>query len=273
MKRLIFLSAIWLLLNLCTAFLPSSARAEFKDNGDGTVIDTATGFIWQQSDDVTLRNWKDALSYCEKLKLAGYSNWKLPNIRELETLIDRTRTYPALDPAFDIHSNTSYWSSTPLARSPSAGLIVSFDKGTVWANSESVFSTTHYVRCMHVDNADLTIKSITVPAKGKIGGTLQVVTTVRNGGEGAAGPFMVGLFLCSSKSIAPTSARLVGGYNAANGLARGKTCTNTSIVIIPKDISAGKYYLAAVVDLLGNVAEGSESNDTKYSTSQISITK
>lgn len=77
------------------------------DNGDGTVSDLATGLMWQQADDGTSRNWQEALAYAENLELAGHSNWRLPNAKELQSIVDYSRSpdatdSPAIDPLFEL---------------------------------------------------------------------------------------------------------------------------------------------------------------------------
>jgi hypothetical protein len=78
---------------------------QFSDNGDGTVTDLGTGLMWQQADDGTARNWEDALEYAEDLTLAGYADWRLPDVHELQSIVDYTRSLqstgsPAIDPVF-----------------------------------------------------------------------------------------------------------------------------------------------------------------------------
>jgi hypothetical protein len=86
----------------------------FSNNGDGTVSDMATGLTWQQADDGITRNWAEALAYCENLTLAGSSDWRLPNVKELQSIVDYTSTYPALDTGVFIQTNPAgwFWSST-----------------------------------------------------------------------------------------------------------------------------------------------------------------
>ena len=60
----------------------------FTDNNDGTVTDNVTGLMWQKEDDDNVRDWEAALSYCESLSLAGFSDWRLPNIKELDSITD-----------------------------------------------------------------------------------------------------------------------------------------------------------------------------------------
>ncbi|MBI4983753.1 DUF1566 domain-containing protein [Candidatus Woesearchaeota archaeon] len=57
-----------------------------KDNGDGTVTDLNTGLIWQKETGGK-KTWEGAILYCKSLPLAGYSDWVLPKIDELRTLI------------------------------------------------------------------------------------------------------------------------------------------------------------------------------------------
>ncbi|MBR9884875.1 MAG: DUF1566 domain-containing protein [Oceanospirillales bacterium] len=70
---------------------------DFVDNGDATVTDRASALTWQQRDDGQTRNWKQALAYCEGLDLAGHNDWRLPNIKELQSIVDYSRHDPAID--------------------------------------------------------------------------------------------------------------------------------------------------------------------------------
>ena len=83
----------------------------YVDNGNGTVTDQGTGLMWQKADDGNTYTWRYALQYCEDLSLAGYADWRLPNIRELQSLVDRSTSSPAIDPIFECRLN-DYWSST-----------------------------------------------------------------------------------------------------------------------------------------------------------------
>jgi len=98
----------------------------YIDNGDGTISDLATGLMWQMSDDGETRDWQEALEYSENLELANYDDWRLPNIKELQSIVDYTRSLdttdsPAIDPLFVLTEMTDpegalnygfYWSST-----------------------------------------------------------------------------------------------------------------------------------------------------------------
>ena len=118
-----------------------------EDNGDGTVTDNVTGLMWQKQDDNITRNWEASLAYCEQLELAGHSDWRLPNIRELRSIVDNTRYDPAIDTTtFPGTKSNDYWSSSTLAQYPHQGAwMVGFDKGHTGGN---VKTYPYYVRCV-----------------------------------------------------------------------------------------------------------------------------
>ena len=98
---------------------PQYGINSFIDNGDGTVTDTATGLMWQQGDSATTQNWEQALAYAEGLELAGYRDWRLPNAKELQSIVDYTRApmttgSAAIDTNFFRVTATEsyYWTST-----------------------------------------------------------------------------------------------------------------------------------------------------------------
>jgi len=88
------------------------AAAGLTDNGDGTVADSGTGLTWQKAEGGSM-TWTNALSYCTGLSLGGRSDWRLPNIKELESITDYTRYDPAINTTFFPNAETYfYWSST-----------------------------------------------------------------------------------------------------------------------------------------------------------------
>lgn len=98
----------------------------FNDNGNGTITDNATGLMWTQNDNGEGLNWEEALSYAESFEYAGYTDWRLPNAKELHSIVDYTRSpatsnSAAIDPLFNSTEITNeagesdyayYWSST-----------------------------------------------------------------------------------------------------------------------------------------------------------------
>jgi hypothetical protein len=99
---------------------------DLVDNGDGTITDVSTGLMWMQDDEGVGVVWEDALEYAENLVFAGHDDWRLPNAKELQSIVDYTRSptttgSAAIDTLFNCTSiideagNTNYpfyWTST-----------------------------------------------------------------------------------------------------------------------------------------------------------------
>jgi hypothetical protein len=64
----------------------------FTDNGDGTITDKATGLMWMQNDSGSHMLWENALSNAENFTYAGYSDWRLPDVKELQSIVDYNRS-------------------------------------------------------------------------------------------------------------------------------------------------------------------------------------
>lgn len=124
----------------------------FVDNGNGSVTDNATGLTWMQNDSGSGLAWEAALNYCESLDSAGSSDWRLPNAKELQSIVDYDRSpdatnSAAIDPIFNISSITNeagqldypfFWSSTTHANQMSGGnaAYVSFGRALGKMNGE-----------------------------------------------------------------------------------------------------------------------------------------
>lgn len=116
---------------------------DFVDNGDGTVTDQATGLMWMQGDSGEGLDWEDALAWVEQRNAEdylGHNDWRLPNAKELQGIVDYTRSpsttsSAAIDPIFtstsivDEGGDTnypSYWTGTTHANwteSPGGGAV------------------------------------------------------------------------------------------------------------------------------------------------------
>lgn len=121
-------------------------KNKFKDNGDGTISDKATGLMWTKDDSKIGMNWERALGYAEQSNASGYSDWRLPNAKELQSIVDYERApdvtnSPAIDPIFNCTSilNESnqvdypfYWTSTThanwTAQSGNHAIYISFGR-------------------------------------------------------------------------------------------------------------------------------------------------
>jgi len=118
----------------------------FIDNGNGTVTNTDTGLMWQQDTAPNAYTWQQAISYCETLTLGGYSDWRLPNRNELQSIVDYSRFNPAINPIFNVVSFPNYWSSTTHAGIPHNALSVYFYMGDFYSYPKS--TVPFYVRAV-----------------------------------------------------------------------------------------------------------------------------
>src|SRR5262249_4125750 len=90
--------------------------AEHYTLGQGTVFDNRTRLTWQHDVPMDPVSWADARDYCAKLDLGG-TGWRLPSVSELQTLIDETKTDPAIDlTAFSGTPVDYFWTSSALPR-------------------------------------------------------------------------------------------------------------------------------------------------------------
>ncbi len=104
----------------------AGAALSYRDNGDGTVTDNSTGLTWEKKTDANVDlnySWQGGLTYIAELNamnggagFGGHNDWRLPNIRELLSIVDYSRSNPPIHPAFGptrgISNYSAYWSST-----------------------------------------------------------------------------------------------------------------------------------------------------------------
>jgi hypothetical protein len=116
--------------------------------GNGTVYDTKSKLTWQQTVSLTTYTWAAAKTYCTGVGTSlGGTGWRLPTIKELQTLVDYSQaTAILIDPnAFPSTPSGVFWSSSPYAGWSSHAWTLPFDYG--WANYNDV-SGAYNVRCV-----------------------------------------------------------------------------------------------------------------------------
>ncbi|MDB5258849.1 MAG: hypothetical protein JWO73_57 [Candidatus Taylorbacteria bacterium] len=133
--------------------------ASYSDNGDGTITDNLTGLIWQKcsaglsgtdcsAGDSTFMTSAAAVAVCESLALTGQADWRLPNIRELLSIMDYSVSNPSTNSTY--FPNTmlgAYWSSSAYANHPTYSWLAYFDRGdTGYDDRTSPGSTVRCVR-------------------------------------------------------------------------------------------------------------------------------
>ena len=109
--------------------MPATAPASrFTDNGDGTVTDKVTGLHWKRCSEgqtwdgttctgtATAYTWQQAMDLAEAASYAGKSDWRLPSIEELRSIVEQACIEPAIDlTVFPATPSVGWWSSSPYA--------------------------------------------------------------------------------------------------------------------------------------------------------------
>ena len=141
----------------------ASHAATLAYNGDtATVTDLESTLMWQRctapSTEINCTispapyNWDNALAYCNGLSLAGHTGWRLPNVKELQSILDVTKAAPPSinTLAFPDTQAAYYWSSTTSVGTTSYAWYVNFDiSGAVFAMTSGINKTGgQYVRCV-----------------------------------------------------------------------------------------------------------------------------
>jgi hypothetical protein len=121
---------------------PSTPDQQFTINDDGTVTDNKTTLIWMPCNlgqawdadsssckgTASLYNWQNALAAASSFKVLN--DWRLPNIKELKSILEQACEYPAINNSiFPDIAGSLYWSSSPFASDNDNAWIVDFNYG------------------------------------------------------------------------------------------------------------------------------------------------
>ena len=114
-----------------------------------SVTDTATGLIWERAPAATKYNPAQAANYCAYLVTPDSDAWRLPSMKEIQTLVDESRASPAIDlTAFPGAHSDWVWTGTFMAGT-STTWAVDFVRGEVpVATTAGSLPSTAYVRCV-----------------------------------------------------------------------------------------------------------------------------
>ncbi|CAK0752258.1 conserved exported hypothetical protein [Gammaproteobacteria bacterium] len=148
-NRLIFLVFLFTVVHTVAAqncqtsnITASTPTSQFTDNRDGTVSDTVTGLMWKRcaegmnwdgvscSDNASFFTWSNALQQAAASGYAGKADWRLPNIKELRSIVERQCSDPSINLSVFPNTPSSYfWSGSPVAGDSSSAWSVSFGNG------------------------------------------------------------------------------------------------------------------------------------------------
>ncbi len=124
-----------------------------RDNARQIVLDTSTNLIWQDDasviDEAKVKNWQEAIDVCEALTLDGKTDWRLPNLDELNSITDKTKSSPAMSDIFVNKVQRTYWSSTTNESNTSKAWYSYFGCG---CNDVEDKIKSYNVRCVRSEN-------------------------------------------------------------------------------------------------------------------------
>jgi uncharacterized repeat protein (TIGR01451 family) len=181
--------------------------ADFVDNKDGTVTNTKTGLTWQRCAvgqtlnggycDGTAATYKQADAAKLTSDLGGQTDWRLPSLRELQTIVDYSTNPSTSSIIFPDTPKTQFWTTTPKAEVTDNFWYVAFDygsssftskttaysarlvRGTLWGNSPATTPVA-------TGKVDLVSTLSASPSPAKINQTLTYTATVTNKGKANA---------------------------------------------------------------------------------------
>lgn len=147
---------------VCLSNIPeSAAEASFIDHEDGTVTHTKTGLMWMrcslgqtwdQADKVCTGDaqpltWQQALNTAYDYQYVSKSDWRLPNIKELSSILERRCARPSINATvFPNTQSDDYWTSTPSAIDPLRSWVVAFFTGSNGLKDKTLFPYVRLVR-------------------------------------------------------------------------------------------------------------------------------
>lgn len=148
------------------------AENQLRDNGDGSVTDSATGLMWSRADNGAGVSWLDALAWVQTQNgdhYLGHDDWRLPNAKELQSIVDYANApdfngLPAIDTTFFTCSSITnengqadfpyFWTSTTHQASNGGGgnaVYISFGRALGWPTGFTAWVDVHGAGCQRSD--------------------------------------------------------------------------------------------------------------------------
>ncbi len=110
--------------------------------------DSKTGLMWQDNSAAkyTKKDWKGALAFCSQLRLAGYDDWRLPNIKELIQILSTKPRDGGMKKGFKyVGASGYYWSSSAHESNEEFAWMMNFKRGYEYNNYKTY---ERHIRCV-----------------------------------------------------------------------------------------------------------------------------
>jgi hypothetical protein len=125
----------------------AGAEKDAADDKNSVVLDKRNHIYWTDNhfSKVSSEDWDDAKLYCDELKLNGMAHWRLPTFHELLSIVDYSRSHPAINPVFRYVDEGTYWTLTNFAPTDARAWTIDFRTGETYYSYKT---TNHAVRCV-----------------------------------------------------------------------------------------------------------------------------
>ena len=134
-------------------FIPEPIANHFTDNGNGTITDNVTNLVWQKIHSTDSLNWEQSLTYADTATIGGYTDWRLPNIKELQSINDENLINPSVNSSFFSNVGVNkFWSSTSLPNQTAKAWYLSTQFGITTYDAKTV---KHYIYCVRGDQTTI----------------------------------------------------------------------------------------------------------------------
>jgi len=143
---------------LAKSILPPESPIDYKDNGNGTITDNYTKLMWAKctqgntgkdclSGNQSIKDYPESREDCNNLKLASKTGWRLPTLKELESIISTGFFSPAINKTFFPNTSSDpYWTITSPSQYFVSKFVVSFLDGNVYIKEDGNTAKTRCVR-------------------------------------------------------------------------------------------------------------------------------
>lgn len=156
---LLFVCNLSLAQTCLTTLDETAPAANFVDNGDGTVSDLTTGLMWMKCSvgqtlqgstcigDASELDWQQALQFAHGYQYASLDGWRVPNLKELATITERSCVRPAINETlFPATPSDDFWSSTPSVIDSNRAWVVAFFNSSNSLKQKNLFVFVRLVR-------------------------------------------------------------------------------------------------------------------------------
>ena len=257
--------------------------SSFSDNGDGTITDNSTGLMWAkcqigQTGSNCLGNngnnsyldWSTAINTAANSTLAGYNDWRLPNAKELQSIVDYTKMIGINGAYFPNTLVVPFWTSSTDASNPGNSWLVDFNLGS-FSNVYSDIRSNYYPVLLVQGGRILSPFSLSINTAGSGIGTVTSSPPGINCGSTCNASYNSGTVV--TLTATPAAGSSFGGWSGA-GCSGTNACsvTMTAAQNVTATFNHNSYTVTPTAGTGGNVSPSTAQTVNSGTTAQFTIT-